>query len=119
MTDINSFEFCNVIGKFSSKESLIQTGKEGYLQNYEALTQLKNQQVMWEDILKFSGAFSVGSVFVPFPLITLFGAGATAAALEFHLAVSRLASVTEMLLKHFGDKNITITPRVKSADLEI
>ena len=114
MTDIDSFNFFNLVSEFSSKESLIQTGQEGYLQNKEALKQLKSQQVMWEDILKFSGAFSVGSVFVPFPLITLFGAGATAAALEFHLAVSRLAAVTEMLLGHFGERNITITPRVKT-----
>jgi hypothetical protein len=116
MLDLNLFKSFNIIDKFSSKESLIQTGESGYLQNCQALEQLKIEQGVWEDILKVSGIFSAGSLLIPLPLISLFGGAATAAALEFYLAIGRLASVTEMLLKHFGEQNITITPRVKTEE---
>ena len=44
MTDINSIDNSHLTDEIFSVESLIQTGEEGYLQNHDALKDLKVKQ---------------------------------------------------------------------------
>ena len=45
MTDINSIDNSHLTDGIFSVESLVQTGEEGYLQNHDALKDLKENKL--------------------------------------------------------------------------
>jgi hypothetical protein len=114
MTDINSIDRSNIIDRLFSFESLLQTGEEGYLHNYDALKYLKEKQTQWNNILKVSGGVTAGGLISYNPGVALFGAVGGLIATELSTPVDRLVAVAEMLLNAFDDKGITITPYVKT-----
>jgi hypothetical protein len=122
MTDINSIENYDLDAEFSSKEFPVQTGEQGYLQNYEVLEKLKSEAEDWKKILSFSGgifALSLPAYLLSFAALaaplSLIGAG-TLVALEIWIRTSRLIPVIEMLLEEFGERGILITPRIKTSE---
>ena len=94
----------------------LDTGVEGeYLQNYEALAKLKEEVfTLYKSYVAVAG-FSFGSLIVS-PLAslgfaTLLSAGAS---LEYFRIITRLHDTMKMLLEHFGNDGIRITPRVRT-----
>jgi hypothetical protein len=113
--DINMYR--NLIDDFLSEESFIQTGEEGYLQNRIALEYLQNQESIWKNVVSFSTTISAGTFLIIYiPLITLVASLIVTVSLEFLARVGRLCAVIEVLLDHFGDDGIIITPRIKTTE---
>lgn len=117
MTDIDSIDNSNLVFQLSPQEFPIQTGEKGYLQNSDALEQLKVEEAAWKNILSLSGTLSVGSLSIPLlaPLTVIGSAGALIA-FEFWTRVGRLIPLVEMLLKTFDEDKITITPCIKTTE---
>jgi len=94
----------------------LATGKEGeYLQNSEALAKLKEEVfTLYKSYLAVAGFSLTSLIFSPLaPLgfATLLSAGAS---LEYFRVIARLHDTMKMLLEHFGDDAIKITPRVRT-----
>lgn len=94
----------------------LDTGKEGeYLQNYEALAKLKEEVfTLYKSYLAVAGFSLTSLIFSPLaPLgfATLLSAGAS---FEYFRVITRLHDTMIMLLEHFGDDVIKITPRVRT-----
>jgi hypothetical protein len=98
--------------------SLYTGKKDEYLQNNEALESLKIEC----DSLIAQAAISIGissiaislmPMFPPIALAALFVGGLSG---EYLIRVGRLYEVTKLLLEHFGNEGIKITPRVKTAE---
>jgi hypothetical protein len=93
--------------------SLRQTGEKEYLQNENALKDLKEKQTKLNDILMISGGLAAAGMLVSSPA-ALVASASTYFALEASITVDRLVSVIEMLLTAFSGEGITITPCVKT-----
>jgi hypothetical protein len=95
-----------------SIDDLIQTGKSGYLSNYEALEYLKEKRDFWYNLSKIWIAItSITAI-----LSLGFASGGAAAALKcLAIAISfdRLTLIIEPLLEAFKNE-ITIIPKVKT-----
>jgi hypothetical protein len=92
--------------------SLIQTGINGYLQNYQALEYFKKKLAEWNNIsIAASGAAAVDCLGMP--IVTVAGAAGVFVANELSIPIDRIVSIMEMLLDELKEEGITITPRVK------
>lgn len=94
----------------------LDTGKEGeYLQNYDALAKLKEEVFTlyksYVAVAGFSFTSLIFSPLAPLGFATLLSAGAS---LEYFRVIARLHDTMKMLLEHFGDDGIKITPRVRT-----
>lgn len=94
----------------------LATGKSGeYLQNYEALAKLKEEVfTLYKSYLAVAGFSLTSLIFSPLASLgfaTLLSAGAS---LEYFRVIARLHDTMKMLLEHFGDDAIKITPRVRT-----
>ncbi len=124
MSDLDQTTESKVIANFFAKkiheifpfESINQVSESGYLQNYEALQFLKEQQAHWDRVLVVSGGFAIGSLIFPLPVIGLAGGIGALASVNIATPIDRLISVMEVLLESFGDEGITLTPRVKTQE---
>jgi hypothetical protein len=98
---------------------LTQTGEDEYLRNYAALAQLKIEYDRWQKVLVTAGVIAVDALSITVPgsqVLSLSELGLDLASLEFIARLDRLYLVTKMLLDHFGDEGIIITPRVKTSE---
>lgn len=94
-------------------DRLLQTGKNKYLQNEEALKYYKRKQSNWNNILMgIAGATSLG--FTGMPLVALFGSLGTALSIELSIPIDQVIKVMEILLNEFQAEGITITPRIET-----
>lgn len=124
MSDANQTTELKVINSFFAKklyeifpfESINQVPELGYLQNYEALQFLKEQQAHWDKVLVVGGGLAIGSLIFPLPVMGLAGGIGALASVNIATPIDRLISVMEILLESFGDEGITLTPRVKTQD---
>ena len=114
MTDINSIDNSHLTDGIFSVESLVQTGEEGYLQNHDALKDLKVKQARWNNVLVGAGAAMTEGVCAANPGVALAEAVTRLVASELSTPVDRLVVITEMLLNAFANEGITITPYVKT-----
>jgi hypothetical protein len=103
----------NFVEDLDENNSISQSGKNGYLQNYEALKYLKNKQSQLNDIIRVGANPDEASILsIPLPAI----AGATTASIvkNLFIPIDRLVSVMELLLLELENEGIIITPRVKT-----
>lgn len=97
-----------------STEYLTENKEKKYLQNYEALAELKNKQSIYDRAaMLLSGALAVGSTTGNF-VVAGIGAAALATTGRLSQPSYRLISIIELLLEHYGKEGITITPDVKT-----
>jgi hypothetical protein len=101
-----------------SLDDLYQTGKSGYLKNYEALEYLRERQEFWSNISKLIGVGAgAGAAFFN-PSLAIGGAALSLTALGVATSFERLAAIVEMLLRDYPDE-ITIIPKIKTSQGEI
>lgn len=98
--------------------SLYTGKKDEYLQNNEALENLRLECESLIERAAISGVIiSVVTWILPmFPVLTLSALAVGGLSGEYLIRVGRLYEITKMLLEHFGDEGIKITPRVKTAE---
>jgi hypothetical protein len=97
--------------------SLYTGNKDEYLQNGEALERLKEEQAILLKTCGISLALSlVGLVISPPVLLGLSVLLSANVSLEYFTRVARLYETMKVLLEHFGDEGIKITPRVKTEE---
>jgi hypothetical protein len=119
MNDLNLTSESALTEQLEPEDILIQSGETRYLQNYEALVQLEIEKNRWEKLLIGAGFISIASMSIGLLLPQLLALASSSTAtigLDFLARVGRLHSVTKMLLDHFGNEGITLTPRVKTDD---
>jgi hypothetical protein len=103
-------EFSNDLDK---SNAIFQASSNKYLQNYEALEDLKIKQSKLYDMLMIAtGVSALG--FSWNLLLVMAGATGTLLATELSTPIDRIISIMEMLLEEFKEEGITITPRVKT-----
>jgi hypothetical protein len=111
--DINE----NLVEDFSKEldntNAIFQVSSNKYLQNNEALRDLRRKQSKLNNILMIAaGASALG--FKWNPLLTLAGATGALSLIELSRPIDRMVYILEMLLNEFKEEGITITPRVKT-----
>lgn len=86
-----------------------------YLQNYDALSNLKEEVfTLYKSYLAIAGLSLVGLAFSPLASLGLGALLSAGKSLEYFRRVARIHDTMKMLLDCFGDDGIKITPRVKT-----
>jgi hypothetical protein len=100
--------------KTLSTDYLSLENEKKYLQNYEALAELKKKQSIYNKVIMVAtGANAVG-LSVGNPIVVLASSALSLISSELSTPTDRLVRVMETLLEHFGNDGITLTPDVRT-----
>ena len=97
-----------------STDYLNSENKRKYLQNYEALAELKKKQSIYNKAIMVATGVNAAGFSVGNPIVVFAGSVLSLISIELSTPTDRLVRVMETLLEHFGNDGITLTPDVRT-----